>query len=560
MGLTLLLAAMAYLDGLDSSGIASNGDENLYIRIARLTAESGHWLPLQIDFPKFRNTKPPLLFWQAIAAADGGDEFTLWRLRLPSVLYTFLTATLIAALAWRFAGRRDTALLAAAVYLAFYNTFRYGRPLLTDPPEIFWLTCTAVGVLLKRPASLTSSFWAPLLIGGGIGISCLYKSFALILPMALILAGWYAELQPRRWAGVTAAIPRLAVTISASAAIFATWFALDPDPAAIWRNFVIGENIGKLGHAGGYLRDAVIGGSSVPNLLLASIANGGVLAPVIVAVLIDGWRHRRTLSPEERWLWLWVLGFFVAFSLPTQRSGRYLLPAMPALALLAAMNWQRLHRAGFIATAALGMGLAALIATLSIELEREVGGDFAFSVPYFASLAAAFALGAVSMARPRAARDAVVTMSVLLLLATGMFVRAYDAPPGPFSAATRAALRGKTLWVPCEFVAAEEGHRFLLPGADIRGYRQDDTLVPADLARRFGYFAVYAPMGAVAGCEGCTLIGSRYLLRGRHAANNWLDTLRDGIIRDLFDRELVFASSQQASASGRVSKLAGCGG
>jgi hypothetical protein len=100
---TCLVAAAAYLYGLDSIGIASNGDEVVYMRMARLTAQSGRWLPLRIDYPKFGNTKPPLLFWQAIAATDRARDWTLWRLRLPSVVYTLLTAALIAAMArhWR---------------------------------------------------------------------------------------------------------------------------------------------------------------------------------------------------------------------------------------------------------------------------------------------------------------------------------------------------------------------------------------------------------------------------------------------------------------------------
>src|SRR5258707_15557445 len=69
-----------------------NGDEFPYAHITRLTASSGHLLPLQSGFEDMRNTKPPLLFWQGIASTGWGRNWTLWHLRYPSVIYTLLTA------------------------------------------------------------------------------------------------------------------------------------------------------------------------------------------------------------------------------------------------------------------------------------------------------------------------------------------------------------------------------------------------------------------------------------------------------------------------------------
>jgi hypothetical protein len=57
----------------------------VYIHIARMTAESGHWLPLQSEIVDTRNTKPPLLFWQAMAAGGWGHHWSLFALRLPSM-------------------------------------------------------------------------------------------------------------------------------------------------------------------------------------------------------------------------------------------------------------------------------------------------------------------------------------------------------------------------------------------------------------------------------------------------------------------------------------------
>ena len=105
-----------------------------------------------------RNTKPPLLFWQAMVAGDWGAHWSLLPLRLPSVLYTFATTALVAWFAaqlalrgqttgtaqpaasdaWRRARPMQTGCLAAALYLLFFPRF-YGRVYLTSAPETFWL-------------------------------------------------------------------------------------------------------------------------------------------------------------------------------------------------------------------------------------------------------------------------------------------------------------------------------------------------------------------------------------------------------------------------------------
>src|SRR5450756_551634 len=93
----LILALAIYAFGLGGQYNPSNGDELVYTHIARLTAASGHWLPLVSELDHMRNTKPPLLFWQAMVAGDWGQNWTLAALRTPSLIYTLL---ITGALAW----------------------------------------------------------------------------------------------------------------------------------------------------------------------------------------------------------------------------------------------------------------------------------------------------------------------------------------------------------------------------------------------------------------------------------------------------------------------------
>ena len=147
----LVLVAGLYLYGLNSPYAPTNGDEMVYIHIARMTSESGHWLPLQSEIVGTRNTKPPLLFWQAMVAGDWGQHWNLVALRLPSIAYTFLTTALLAFFAHRISGRVRTACLAAVLYLLFFSTFRYGRVYLTSAPETFWLAWVAPTSRLRWP-------------------------------------------------------------------------------------------------------------------------------------------------------------------------------------------------------------------------------------------------------------------------------------------------------------------------------------------------------------------------------------------------------------------------
>src|SRR5574343_791524 len=118
-GIALLcIATFTYFFGLDSLQIPKNGDEFPYAHITRLTAESGHLLPLQSTLENMRNTKPPMLFWQGVLSTHWGQDWTLWQLRYPNVLYTLATAILVGLLGWKCGQHKvSTGLLAAVLWL-----------------------------------------------------------------------------------------------------------------------------------------------------------------------------------------------------------------------------------------------------------------------------------------------------------------------------------------------------------------------------------------------------------------------------------------------------------
>ena len=253
----LLLAAFVYAFGLDGQYVPSNGDEMVYAHIARETAATGQWLPLASELVDTRNTKPPMLFWQAMVAGNWGEHWSMAALRTPSLLYLLLVSGAIVLCLRAITQRWREGLMAACIFLAFLSTFRYGRPYLTSAPETFWFSLPLFALLWQRarlPAA-GPGWLAHLLFGLGLGLGLAYKSFALIAPAA---AAWWLALVASEshlgWRAVWQHTLKTGVSAALALAVFGLWFVLDPDPQAVWREFIVGENAAKFSDARGWCK------------------------------------------------------------------------------------------------------------------------------------------------------------------------------------------------------------------------------------------------------------------------------------------------------------------
>ena len=543
-GLAALLAVFVYFYGLESQYIPKNGDEYPYEHITRLTAHAGHLLPLQSQLEAMRDTKPPLLFWQGIAWTDWGDAWDLWHLRFPSVVYTLLTGLMVMLLARRLSGRTDTGLVALLTYLAFFSTYRYGRPFLANPPEVFWMTAPLFAMVSWPRATFDSRFAIPVAIGLALGVDMLYKSFALLAPAGLTLAWWYLHQRRYDWRAFLARdASRLAIIAIVALAVFALWFALDPDPQSVWREFVVRENIGKFGaHGGGYFTTLLWGGSSLWALLVGYPMNAGLLAVPVAALMWAAYRRRREMRDAEKMLWMLVIVLLAVFAVPSQRSARYLLEGMPALAVLFALGWERIGRWAFLVSLALAGAALALLAFLALHLQQADGGAL-YAGGYWVLLALAAAVVAAGLALPRLTRPFLLVATLLVYLAFAAFLRPFDGAPGNYDAQALQAVQGRMVWTPCDFRAKDEGHRFLLPGARISGYYQAPALTPDELARQHRLFAVQLPLQDKVACAGCTVLGSRLEIRGRQNGAEIRDMLHGNVFPHLFVREWLVESA-----------------
>ena len=481
----LLLVVALYLFGLGGPYAPTNGDEMVYIHIARMTSESGHWLPLQSELVGTRNTKPPLLIWQAVVASGWGSHWNLVALRLPSIAYSFATTGLLAFFAWRLSGKRRTACLAAVLYLLYFSTFRYGRVYLTSAPETFWLALPMWWLLWLRvretapgasiaPKATDLGWLSYTLFGLSMGLGAAYKSFALIAPASAAL--WCALLwgEPRlSWKTVLRATAGVTWSALLGVGIFALWFVLDPDPAAVWQEFVLAENAGKMSNTMGYWQAAVSGPYPMWTQLLAYPVNAGLLALTGLGfcwlVLQCGVRISTyvRLNPAQRLLVAWLLVWLIVFTIPSQRSERYVIPAMPALAIGMALLWQRIGRIWSLATLLVVAPALVLLARIA-----DVIGDMDIGSPLLSTLSllvAGLGLLAVCLGlfNARWTRNASLFACATVYACFGLMVAPLSHPDADYPASIHAQLAGKRVAVPNGFTGQYENYHFVLQGAKI---------------------------------------------------------------------------------------------
>lgn len=547
--LILLLGVFTYLYGLDSRFAPKNGDEYPYMHIVRMTADAGAWLPLQSNMEGIKNTKPPLVFWEGIASTGWGSHWTLLALRWPSVLYTGLTALFLFLAVARFSGKKQTGALAALVWLSFFASYRYGRPFLTDPPEVFWLSLPFFALLYWGRAAFESKLLFPFLAGASIGMALLSKSFAYVVPAAFALGLFYWRW--REW-NISKVLIRdlykIILIAVLALGVFALWFVLDPFPEAVWKEFVLGENAGKFeARSSNYLLDLVRGGDSIWMLALTTLANAGLFTFVLISTLIQCWRQRRFIAFEEVLLLLLVVAFFIIFSLPSQRSGRYLLPVMPALAALVALHWDRLPLWGFRLALLLQLILLSALTWVggNLQLSHFLGqpGIWDYSFWHWGFMTASIALVLLGLLNPSRCKTAALAGCFLCYCALTSSLTPLEGSLGRYPQAAIESVAGQDVWVPCDFRAKDEEYRLLLPGAKLHGYSAKDASQIHLLSNTYPLVAVQSPIGVEPIlCESCKIVGKRMEMRARHSDAEIRAILMGNIGEHLFVNEYLIST------------------
>lgn len=500
-----VLAVFAYLYSLGGMHIPSTGDEGPYLQITRLTAATGHWLPLQ-SVEGLGVTKPPLLFWQGLIATNWGQDWELWRLRLPIVAYSFLTALMVFWFTRRLNGDNESAAIAGVSFLAFTAIFHHGRPFITNLPEVFFLSLAYFLVVLYRTHSLSRKYIFWIGIGVLVGLSAWVRSIFLLAPVGLALTIYC--LWQRHWRFVTFLkqdAPRLTVFTLTVLAIFGLWFLIDPNPGAIFREFLLGENVSKL-KSDGYWSNFFSGPYPVFSVWFGIYRNAGFLALPLFYVTYLSIKNRAKLLHEEKALWIWIFSFIIIFTVPAQRQDSYVMAAMPAVAVILGLHWRDIPRAWFYVFVLPLMAVLAVLIYLMIPISQHVLPAGSYMPWHYLAPFGGMALVLVSLFYNKWAPRLFIAIIFISFIALASVVAPLEGALGHFDRQAISAARGKVVYAPSNFRAQYEQYRFLLPGAEIRSYEAGDEasrdrlldageLVIADFPPSSNIFKAYKVLG-----------------------------------------------------------------
>jgi hypothetical protein len=365
------------------------------------------------------------------------------------------------------------------------------------------------------------------------------------VPVCLVLVAWYWQWRSYRILELLGKDAVKVIFVGAmSIACFCLWFVLDPDPMAIWNEFILGENAGKFAaRNSNYLKDMLWGGDSIGMLFLSSIANAGFLSLLVLNLFYLAIRQYRQTTVEQKLLWIWIAVFFLIFCLPSQRSGRYLLPIMPAIAILLAIHWHQLNRLLFWVALLIQGILIIALAWLSWNIDL-----WTYPVWHWFLLLGSICVIGLGLFRLSLTKSATLLACFMSYLSLTSSVMPLDGSLGRFSKATIQKLQGKTIWFPCDFRAKDEEYRLLIPGANIKGYPAGEAKEIKKLAERYSLFAVQAPVQSkLELCADCEIIGERFEMRARHNDAEIKAMLMGQVSDNLFVKEYIVSAPFNAA-------------
>ena len=148
---------------------------------------------------------------------------------------------------------------------------------------------------------------------------------------------------------------------------------------------------------------------------------------------------------------------------------------------------------------------------------------------------------------PALTRPTVHAAVFLCTLSFAAFLRPFDGPLGRYDADAQRQVLGREVWVPADFIAKEEGYRFLLPGAHVRAYREDRDTRADELLARYPLVVIRRPLRDGA-AEAGRVLGQRLDLRGRQTAREIREILRGNVLEHLFVREQLIETRAGAAS------------
>jgi len=327
-----------------------NPDEGRYAEIPREMLSGGDWVIPHLNGLDYIE-KPPLQYWATalMYRLFGVSEFSA---RLYTALTALGTVALIGLLGARIGGR-ETGWRAAAVLAGMIMLIVLGQLITLDMSLTFYMTVSLTGFLLaQRPGEASLKWMLMAWIGAALGVLTKGLVAAAIPAAVLVIYSLCSrDVTPWRSLRVSWGLP-----LFLGIAIPWHWLAslrLDD----FLQFFVVHEHFAR------YLTKTA--DRQEPWWFFGMVFLIGTVPWTVPAlrVILTGWRDRALqgqFSPAF-FLWIWVLFVLVFFSLSDSKLMPYILPAMPALAVLIAMLPSATLKRDFLITAMLtavaGLGL-----------------------------------------------------------------------------------------------------------------------------------------------------------------------------------------------------------
>jgi len=406
-------------------------DEGRYAEIPREMLNGGDWVIPHLNALVYLE-KPPLQYWLTALTfrAFGQSEFAA---RLCTGGAGFLSLVAVFLLGRRLWGL-DAGIRALSYTAASTLFVLLGHQLTLDMLLSFFLTAALGCFLVAQVGRGASGHWRSWMLGcwAAMALAVLTKGLIGVLIPAVTLGSYV--LWQRDWPLLRKLNLRWGLPLFAAIAV--PWFVLAArENAEFLRFFFIREHFER------FLTP--IENRSEPWWFFVPVFIVGVLPwlPQAARALIPtrGNRMRTARFDAPRMLWIWCVFVLVFFSFSDAKLIPYILPVVPALALLCASNEAADSRQSLMAGALLSLAFSAgIVAYAGGWWGSESGRPLLLSIrPMLVVTIALLAQGAlvsIVCARRGRPRMALTVLSAVWFLSAGSILVAADAAQALFSA------------------------------------------------------------------------------------------------------------------------------
>jgi 4-amino-4-deoxy-L-arabinose transferase-like glycosyltransferase len=317
--------------------------EARYAEIARKMVETGNWLTPQIAYGVPFWGKPPLSTWLSAASMTvfGVNE---WAARLPSLLLMIGCGALVFWLGRVRAGR-DAGLLASALFATTALVFIAGGAVMTDESLALGTTLAMAGFWIAVEGAATARRTAGFTFFVGMAIGLLAKGPVALVLTFIPIGGW--TLWTKSWRAVWNRLPWIWGPLLASALVLPWYLAAERATPGFLNYFIIGEHFKRF-VVTGWKGDLYGTAHASPRGLIWALWIAAALPWSLLAI---GWivRAERTKRDAlvtlfndrwQRYLLLWTVAPMLCFMLSGNIVVTYVLPGLPAFALLLLTQWR----------------------------------------------------------------------------------------------------------------------------------------------------------------------------------------------------------------------------